>query len=674
VDVNEFSMHRLYRNRLVRCYLGASVGREEREIRHQPFTGFSLTDDIELDCLGPEGCDKSERTHSDSCGGVSMGPYHLISTALNLVAGKELAWQERKAASFIFSPLYCGFGFPGSEKCFRRTPSYGSDPKKLTLGTAMAISGAAASPNMGFRSSPALSFLLTVFNVRLGWWLGNPGLGRWKNSGPRFATSELISELLGLTHEEKPYVYLSDGGHFENLGLYELVRRRCRLIIASDCGADPGLKFDDLGNAIRKCRVDLGIEIDIDPAQIRPEDGMSRWHGAVGTIHYSCKEKGILVYLKSSVTGDEPEDVLNYRAEHSEFPHQTTGDQWFDESQFESYRRLGEHVVLGALEEAHAESLIGEGAEQTVNMERLTQSLIERWYPPSKGVEEAFTKHSQKLDRLYESLRTEPHLEFLSEQFYPEWRVLLEGKPSPEPPGWLPTGPDGRRHGFYFCNSLIQLMEDVYLDLDLEHQWAHPDNRGWMNLFKHWSWSGMFQVTWAICASTYGLRFQRFCSRRLGLDRIYTLTVKQLTGPIRPNEVDKWHDLNYVERDIIHGILEANKSVNTVFALLVEAKSPIDNGGPGAGECIRFGCGFALAELAEKRRRIVCLRIQDHLRKMGLARRALVKLVRDEKLVDEPEFCGVVDKHSSMFPSASRTKFMQLYRSVKRELKTRGGQ
>jgi hypothetical protein len=689
VDVNEFSMHRFYRNRLVRCYLGASVSKRKREIRRQPFIGFCLTDDIDLECFGPEGCDERGRTHTDSCRGVSMGPYHLINTALNLVSGRQLAWQERKAASFIFSPLYCGFGFSGFEKGFRRTPGYGSDPKRLTLGTAMAISGAAASPNMGFRSSPALSFLLTVFNVRLGWWLGNPGLDRkgvyhrkpfwkhyWEFSGPRFAISELISELLGLTHEAKPYVYLSDGGHFENLGLYELVRRRCRLIIASDCGADPGLSFDDLGNAIRKCRVDLGIEIEIDPGQIRPEGGLSCWHWAVGTIHYSHEQKGTLLYLKSSISGDEPEDVLNYRAAHSEFPHQTTGDQWFDESQFESYRRLGEHVVLGALQEAHAESLSGEGVMQTVNAERLAQSLIERWHPPSKGVEEAFTKHSQKLDALYESLRNERHLEFLSEQIYPEWRSLLEGKPSPEPPGWLPAGPDSRRHGFYFCNSLIQLMEDVYLDLDLEHQWAHPDNRGWMNLFRHWSWSGMFQVTWAICASTYGLRFQRFCSRRLDLNGIYRLKVKELTksrdrsSPIEVEEVEQWHELNFVERDIIRGILTGeSKAFNTVYALLVEVKNPIEKR-PDIKECMSYCCGFALAELTEGHRRIACMRIQDHLRMMGLARKALRELVKAHNLFDEPEFCGVAEKHESMFPSASMTRFLQLYRSVLRELRT----
>lgn len=84
---------------------------------------------------------------------------------------------------------------------------------------------------------------------------------------------------------------------------------------------------------------------------------------------------------------------------------------------------------------------------------------------------------------------------------------------------WLPSNYDEMRSGFYFCNSLIQMMENVYLDLDLEEHWEHPDNRGWMNLFHRWAWSGMFRVTWAASASCYGARFQTFCERRLHLSR-----------------------------------------------------------------------------------------------------------------------------------------------------------
>ena len=149
--------------------------------------------------------------------------------------------------------------------------------------------GAAASPNQGYHSSPAVAFLMTVFNVRLGWWLQNPAKPRkWRTEGPRWGILYLLSELLGMADETSRYVYISDGGHFENLGLYELVRRRCRFIVACDAGMDPGFEFEDLGNAIRKCKVDLGVSIDIDTRPLRPDPSTGRALAqcAVGTIRY----------------------------------------------------------------------------------------------------------------------------------------------------------------------------------------------------------------------------------------------------------------------------------------------------------------------------------------------------------------------------------------------------
>ena len=99
-----------------------------------------------------------------------------------------------------------------------RKPGYGQD---LRLGTALSISGAAASPNMGYHSSPAVTFLMTVFNARLGWWLGNPAREKWCEPGPR-SGFYLFKELFGRTNANSKYIYLSDGGHFENLGVYEL--------------------------------------------------------------------------------------------------------------------------------------------------------------------------------------------------------------------------------------------------------------------------------------------------------------------------------------------------------------------------------------------------------------------------------------------------------------------
>ena len=139
----------------------------------------------------------------------------------------------------------------------------------------MAISGAAVSPNMGYYSSPIVTFLMTLFNVRLGWWLGNPGLAGQKYhtyplAYPKSAIYPIIAEALGLTDDHNRYVYLSDGGHFENLGVYEMVLRRCRLIVVSDASDDADFQFDNLGNAVKKIRIDFGIPIEFKSMQIFP--------------------------------------------------------------------------------------------------------------------------------------------------------------------------------------------------------------------------------------------------------------------------------------------------------------------------------------------------------------------------------------------------------------------
>jgi len=358
VDLNEFSMQLLYRNRLVRCYLGATRvdGR-----RPDPFTGFDGKDDLLL---------SEFRAHP---GDGYCGPFPIINTALNYTHGHRLAWQERKAESFVFTPLCSGYEFqeqtkmnPDEQtKAYRCTSAY-AYPGGVYVGTAMGISGAAASPNMGYHTSPPVAFLMTVFNVRLGWWMGNPRMGRWQCAGPRFGLPYLLFELFATTNDQSGHVYLSDGGHFENLGIYELIRRRCRLIIACDADADPDYEFEDLGNAIRKCRSDFGVPIDIKIDSIRPQEDkergaqLSRRHLAIGDIRYSAVDQdahgqpvkdrdGLLVYLKTSLTGDEPGDVCAYKAAHPDFPQQSTAEQWFDESQFESYRALGEHVMDGFL-------------------------------------------------------------------------------------------------------------------------------------------------------------------------------------------------------------------------------------------------------------------------------------------------------------------------------------
>jgi hypothetical protein len=237
---------------------------------------------------------------------------------------------------------------------FRDSRDYGGKDG-ISIGTAAAISGAAVSPNMGYSSSPVTAALLTLFNVRLGWWLGNPGIagtGTYRRSEPRFSLSPLLSEALGQADDCSPYVYLSDGGHFENMGLFEMVLRRCKVIVVSDAGADPDYQFADLGGAVRKIRIDLGIPIEFDEMPIRKPgsaEGPGRYC-AVGRIEYSAVDgptvaDGVLLVFKPVLLGNEPRDVLNYGAQDRLFPQQPTVDQFFGESQFESYRQLGYFAV-----------------------------------------------------------------------------------------------------------------------------------------------------------------------------------------------------------------------------------------------------------------------------------------------------------------------------------------
>jgi hypothetical protein len=317
IDINKFSLQAMYRNRLIRAYLGASNATPDLN----DFTGFAGNDNPLLSQLTPE-----------------LKPFHILNMTLNMASGKRLAWQQRKARSFTVSPLHCGFG-----ETYRPVLGYGGKGG-LSLGTAMAISGAAASPNMGYHSSPALAFIMTLFNARLGAWLGNPGQPEWTHEGPKSAFNSIVREAFGGTKDDSPYVYLSDGGHFENLALYEMVRRRCRYIMVLDGGADPNYTYGDLGNAVRKIRIDMKVPITFEPPFLMPLSD-PKYRCAIAKIGYKslCNklENGYLIYIKPAILGNEPADVTNYKSTNPAFPHQSTADQFFNESQTESYRMLG---------------------------------------------------------------------------------------------------------------------------------------------------------------------------------------------------------------------------------------------------------------------------------------------------------------------------------------------
>jgi hypothetical protein len=345
ININRFSLHSIYRNRLIRAFLGT------RSDRHpDPFIDFDSNDNPRM----------HELWSSVEAG--NWRPFHVINIALNVVTTKQLAWQERMAEPFTVSALHCGTACLG----FRSSQVYG-DKEGISLGTAMAISGAAASPNMGYNSSPFIAFLMTLFNVRLGWWLGNPGpkgAQCYAHDGPAFAIKPLLHEAFGMTTDDRNYVYLSDGGHFENLGLYEMVRRRCRFILVSDAGCDPEFRLEDLGNAVRKIGIDLGVRIRFEklealkPRGAASDGGQTQNYHAIAEVDYRAAdgggENGVILFVKPGFHGDESAGVRSYAMAHPDFPHQATIDQWFGESQFESYRALGFEILDGILSRALA--------------------------------------------------------------------------------------------------------------------------------------------------------------------------------------------------------------------------------------------------------------------------------------------------------------------------------
>lgn len=148
-----------------------------------------------------------------------------------------------------------------------------------------------------------------------------------------------------------------------------------------------------------------------------------------------------------------------------------------------------------------------------MNLEELIVRLRQYWHPSSEAVKESFTKHTETVGEIFDALRQDKNLQFLTKEVYPMWTKHYQQ------PGNIQSAtgrsPEEFVAGFYLCNRVIQLMEDVYLDLNLEKEHLHPDNRGWMNYFKYWSQSHMFQVTYKICYETYGVRFGTFYKRIL---------------------------------------------------------------------------------------------------------------------------------------------------------------
>jgi len=331
LNINYSSPHRYYRRQLSRTYLRRSRdGTEETEhLDAQPLSGLTGGD----------------------ANGSSKAPYHFINCALNIPACDDPNLRGRNSDFFVFSKHYSGSPIVG----YSATTEWEALDGHLDLGTAMAISAAAAAPQMGAMPSGGISYLLAILNIRLNYWAAVPRKPSApdKLREPRWLLRLLtpgslyfFRELTGLfMNEHSNYLNLSDGGHVENLALYELLRRRCKFIIAIDGEADPDRTFHGLLTIVRLANIDLGVTIEPNLDELRTdESGNSRSHFLLCKIDYGQGRQGFLLYIKSSMTGNETEFLHKYRTEHPTFPHESTADQLYDEVQFEAYRALGEHV------------------------------------------------------------------------------------------------------------------------------------------------------------------------------------------------------------------------------------------------------------------------------------------------------------------------------------------
>lgn len=361
---NLTSMHGYYRDSLARAYKA-----------HKENGRLKLSDLKKRNSKGPR-----------------KAPYPLINTCLNITGekggtngDKTKAGKVKKGKQFsdyfLLSPLYCG------SQHTRYVDTSTSNYDTLGLDAAMTASGAALNPGMGTGTIGFLSFFMTLLNIRTGHWSLNPEKTPFYFRFP-FWPYYLLSELFGSTHSKRWRINISDGGHIENLAVYELLRRRCKLIIAVDASADPAYNFGDLKNLVIRARNELGIEIKFkkDPEEIikpKQSHGFSRNHYVLAdlielpTKEEKEKEKeketnestfGLLVYIKASMiapttrqngknrtgknsTDKDKPDSYYYKTYHPSFPHESTIDQFYDEPQWEAYHELGKYMAWAIIGE-----------------------------------------------------------------------------------------------------------------------------------------------------------------------------------------------------------------------------------------------------------------------------------------------------------------------------------
>lgn len=343
--LNLSSLHNFYRARIERAWLSvANVGSPpehrfpqnplEDQLNDKLYGIKKVTDPLPNDDV----IFKNYNPHSN------QGPIHLITCCINQTvddrSGNYNADRKGVALTVSSFGVETGTHFP--------KPS--TELECSTLSKWIAISGAAAATGMGSLTSPGLAFILFLIGGRLGYWERNLDPKDDVTSSLPALFAEMFARFPG---KNSKYWYLSDGGHFENTGVYPLLKRRVKTIVVADCGADPEYKFEDLENLVRKARIDYGITITFDSPDQQmfiPLYELKKGEAAAplikAAITYpkqgtSPKMEGTLLIVKPHLLENMGLDTERYAKRHNDFPQQTTGDQFFDEEQWEAYHQLG---------------------------------------------------------------------------------------------------------------------------------------------------------------------------------------------------------------------------------------------------------------------------------------------------------------------------------------------
>jgi Patatin-like phospholipase len=388
VNTNHIGLHRYYRDRLMEAFM-PDEDQMQNELNHMASgaNGFKLSDAWPvLD---------------------AKGPYHIVNTNVVLSKSETRKYHQRAGDNFILSPLYMGSSATGWH---RTSESFNKD---MTLASAMAISGAAANPRgaaggRGITRNAAVSIIMSLLNVRLGYWIPNPRHSSRRRFLPVRPNHFWPGGIYALARrgytEDSKWLELADGGHFENLAIYELVRRRCGLIIVCDGGQDNASSYADLVTAVERIGSDFGATVFFDmevakevpdknkkpveyvestPAQMIAKPTNTDYpKGAefadkgyvVARIDYGDRggrgypKSGILLYLKSTLIKDLGIRAKGYRGAHPDFPNQSTSDQFFDEEQFEAYREVGYRLCKQMVDDLELKTLFNGGPPRLIKL------------------------------------------------------------------------------------------------------------------------------------------------------------------------------------------------------------------------------------------------------------------------------------------------------------------